>query len=176
MCSRSVADEIRPDEPCAARDEKACPDTRPQLPPDTAAPASTPWRANRRSFRCASRRLRSRSAGRRCGGPTARCTRPMARKSRAVGVLLIEPADDVGRDADEGAQRRRRSDAVLAAVPGAAEHQRDLLEVVDEELLRLLVRVARARRRPNASAREQLLQLLRERRLRDAAARRRRAA
>src|SRR5882672_5248726 len=61
----------------------------------------------------------------------------------AVGVLLIEPADDVGRDADERAQRRRRADAVLAPVPRAAEDERDLLEVVDEELLRLLVHVAR---------------------------------
>ena len=70
----------------------------------------------------------------------------------AVGVLLVEPADDVRRDADERAQRRRRLDAVLAAVPRAAEDQRDLLEVVDEELLRLLVDVAGARVPPNTSA------------------------
>src|SRR5919197_538470 len=62
----------------------------------------------------------------------------------AVGVLLIEPPDDVGRHPDERAQRRGTADAVLASVPGAAEDQRDLLEVVDEELLRLLVQIARA--------------------------------
>ena len=74
----------------------------------------------------------------------------------AVGVLLIEPPDDVGRDADERAQRRRRLDAVLAAVPRAAEHQRDLLEVVDEELLRVFVRsrpiLRAAERRPAANS------------------------
>src|SRR4051812_48686758 len=48
---------------------------------------------------------------------------------RAVGVLLIEALDHLGSDADKGAQRRRRTDAVLAAVPRAAEDQRDLLEV-----------------------------------------------
>ena len=62
------------------------------------------------------------------------------------------------------------ADAVLAAVPRAAEHERDLLEVVDEELLRLLVHVARSLAGEHAVRREQLLQLLRERRLRDAAA------
>src|SRR4051794_19701238 len=50
----------------------------------------------------------------------------------AVGVLLIETANHVRRDPDEGPQRRRRLDAVLAPVPGAAEHQRDLLEIIDE--------------------------------------------
>src|SRR5689334_20149221 len=49
---------------------------------------------------------------------------------RAVGVLLVQPADDVGRDSDERAQRRRAANGVLAAVPGAAEHQRDLFEVI----------------------------------------------
>src|SRR5262245_36214513 len=39
----------------------------------------------------------------------------------AVGVLLIEAADHVGRDTDEGAQRRRAADRVLAAVPRAVE-------------------------------------------------------
>src|SRR6266850_4222623 len=47
----------------------------------------------------------------------------------AIRVLLIEAADDVGRDPDERAERRRAPDAVLAAVPRAAEHERDLLEV-----------------------------------------------
>src|SRR5437899_624156 len=48
----------------------------------------------------------------------------------AVGVLLVEPADHVRRDADEGTQRRRRLDAVLASVPRAAEGEGDLLEAV----------------------------------------------
>src|SRR6478735_5826900 len=65
---------------------------------------------------------------------------------RAIRVLLVQPPGDVGRHANEGAERRGRSDAVLAAVPRAAEHQGDLLEVVDEELLRVLVRVAAAAR------------------------------
>src|SRR4029077_300105 len=38
----------------------------------------------------------------------------------SIGVLLIEAPDHLGRDADERPQRRRRADAVLAAVPGAA--------------------------------------------------------
>src|SRR5207248_7335649 len=61
---------------------------------------------------------------------------------RSIDVLLIEPPRDVRRDADERAQRRRAADAVLAAVPRAAEDERDLLEIVHEELLRLLVHVA----------------------------------
>ena len=85
-------------------------------------------------------------------------------------MLLIEPADDVRRDADERAQRRGRADAVLAAVPRAAEDERDLLEVVDEELLRLLVRRRPTAGREHAVVGEQLLELLRQRRLRDAAA------
>ena len=85
-------------------------------------------------------------------------------------MLLIEAANHVGRDADEGAERRGRLDAVLAAVPRAAEHERDLLEVVHEELLRLFVESSADRGPPNASRGEQLLQLLRERRLRDAPA------
>src|SRR3972149_5150340 len=35
---------------------------------------------------------------------------------RSIGVLLIEPAGDVWRHADEGPERRRRLDAVLPAV------------------------------------------------------------
>src|SRR5687768_1572970 len=49
-------------------------------------------------------------------------------------VLLVEAAHDVWRHADEGAQRVRRLDAVLAPVPRRAEHHRHLLEVVHEEL------------------------------------------
>src|SRR5439155_8778810 len=54
-----------------------------------------------------------------------------------VDMLLVQPADDVGRDADERAQRRRALDAVLAPVPRGAEHLRDLLQIVHVELLRL---------------------------------------
>src|SRR5690349_4793470 len=102
--------------------------------------------------------------------PAPRCDHaPDRAEVRPVGVLLIEAPDDVRRDADEGAQRRRRADAVLAPVPRAAEDERDLLEVVHEELLRLLVHVAGSAAREDAALGEQLLQLLRERRLRDAA-------
>src|SRR5438477_140962 len=55
----------------------------------------------------------------------------------SIRMLLVETPDDVRSDANEGAQRGCRADAVLAAVPGAAEDKRDLLEVVDEELPRL---------------------------------------
>src|SRR4029079_10067019 len=88
----------------------------------------------------------------------------------AIRVLLVETADHIRRDAAEGAQRRRAADAVLAPVPGAAEHQRNLLEVVDEELLRLFVHVGGSAAGEHARFGEQLLQLLRQRRLRDAAA------
>src|SRR5439155_21996194 len=88
----------------------------------------------------------------------------------AIGVLLIQAPDDVGRDANERSERRRAPDAVLAAVPRAAEDERDLLEVVDEELLRFLVHVPRAAAAEHALFDEQLLQLLRQRRLGDAPA------
>src|SRR5436190_3111723 len=88
----------------------------------------------------------------------------------AIGVLLIETPDHIGGDADERAQRGRAADAVLAPVPGGAEHERDLLEVVDEELSRLLVQVVRTTAAEHAAFREQLLQLLRQRRLRHSAA------
>src|SRR5690349_5315199 len=83
----------------------------------------------------------------------------------AIRMLLIEPADDVRSHADERAQRRRRLDAVLAAVPRGVEHDRDLLEVVDEEFSRLFVRVGRPLRIEDLGG-EQLLQFLSERRLR----------
>src|SRR5262245_54699259 len=41
---------------------------------------------------------------------------------RAIRVLLIEPACDVAGNTDERPQGSRRFDAVLASVPGAAEH------------------------------------------------------
>src|SRR6188768_2583150 len=56
----------------------------------------------------------------------------------ATGVLLVDLLQHVRRDADERAEGGRRLDAVLAAVPRRFEDARDLLEVVDEELLRLL--------------------------------------
>ena len=87
-----------------------------------------------------------------------------------VRVLLVEAPDDVGRDADERAQRRRALDAVLAAVPGGVEHLRDLLQVVHEELLRLLAERVALASGAERLGREQLLELLRQRRLRDAAA------
>ena len=52
-------------------------------------------------------------------------------------MFLIQPSDNVRRYADEGAQGGRALDAVLAAVPRRVEHLRHLLEVIDEELLRL---------------------------------------
>src|SRR5438128_1147500 len=83
----------------------------------------------------------------------------------------MKPAPPVMRSVRmNAAQRRGRADAVLSAVPRAAEHERDLLEVVDEEFLRLLVHVARPPVREDPAFGEQPLQLLRQRRLRDAAA------
>src|SRR5688572_17594169 len=52
-----------------------------------------------------------------------------------IGVVLIDLLDDVRRHAYERAQSGGRLDAVLAAVPRRLEDGRDLLEVVDEELL-----------------------------------------
>jgi hypothetical protein len=66
------------------------------------------------------------------------------------------------------AQRGRRLDAVLPAVPCRAEHDRDLPEIVDEKLLRVLAELVALAARAERFAREQLLEFLRERRLRDA--------
>src|SRR5690606_10730318 len=85
-------------------------------------------------------------------------------KVGALGVLLIEATDDVGRHADERAQRGRRTDAVLAPVPRTVEDEGNLLEVVDEEFLGFLVRIGRPAAAEDVSG-KQLLQLLRERRL-----------
>src|SRR5450759_6034550 len=87
----------------------------------------------------------------------------------AVDMLLVQPADDVRRDAHEGAERVRALDAVLAAVPGGAEHLRDLLQVIHEELLRLFAERLPLLAGAEGFQGEQLLDLLRERRLRDAA-------
>src|SRR4029079_7817030 len=85
-------------------------------------------------------------------------------------MFLIQAPDDIGRDADEGAERRGALDAVLPAVPGGAEDLRHLLQIVDEELLRLLAEGLPLAPGAERLPREQLLQLLRERRLRDTAA------
>src|SRR5829696_4661289 len=87
----------------------------------------------------------------------------------AIGVLLVEPLDDVRRDTDEGPERRRALDAVLPTVPGRAEDLRHLLQVIHVELLRFLAERLALLARPERIGGEQLLQLLRERRLRDAA-------
>src|SRR6266705_2963167 len=88
----------------------------------------------------------------------------------AIGVLLVQTPDHVGRDADERPERRRTPDAVLAPVPCGAEDQCDLLEIVHEELLRFFVNVGRAPSAEYAVLGEQLFQFLRQRCLRDAAA------
>ena len=108
--------------------------------------------------------------------PHGAMTRPMARKSVRSACSWSSRRTTSGRHADERAQRRRRLDAVLPPVPRRAEHQRDLLEVVDEEPLRLVVEVLRLARAAERVGLEQPLQLLRERRLRHAALARRRAA
>src|SRR5688572_13213330 len=86
----------------------------------------------------------------------------------ALGMFLVQPPDDVGGHADEGAQRGRALDAVFAAVPRAAEHERNLLEVVHEELLHVVIE-SRLVLRTKGIGGEQLLQLLREGRLSHAA-------
>jgi len=58
----------------------------------------------------------------------------------------------------------------LRPFPRAAEDERDLLEVVHEELLRLLVHVARSPACEHAVVGEELLELLGQRRMGDAAA------
>ena len=83
-------------------------------------------------------------------------------------MLLIEAADDVGGDADKRAQRGRRLDRVLAPIPRALEHERNLFEIVHEELPGFLVKVVGSAHARKAVGREQLLQFLRERGLGDA--------
>src|SRR5690606_40291968 len=72
--------------------------------------------------------------------------------------------------ADEGAPGRSRLDAVLPVVPRGTEHDRDLLEVVQEKSRGVFAEVGAALARPEGFGAEQLLEFLRERRLRDAAA------
>src|SRR5262245_37585319 len=52
----------------------------------------------------------------------------------AIGVLLIEPPNHVGRHPDERSEGGRRLDAVFASVPRATEHQGDLFEEIHEKL------------------------------------------
>src|ERR1700736_4137490 len=85
-----------------------------------------------------------------------------------IGVLLVETADDVRGDAHERAKRSRGLDAVLAPAPRRVEDERDLLEVIDEELLGVLVEIGGLAAGPERLDGEQLLQFLRERRLGDA--------
>src|SRR5437667_3199622 len=88
----------------------------------------------------------------------------------AIRVILIEPPDDIGRDADERAKRRRGLDAVFPAAPRRAKHHRDLLEVVDEEPLAFFAELRRFPRPAKRITGKQLLQLLRQRRLGDPSA------
>src|SRR4030095_614071 len=64
-------------------------------------------------------------------------------KVGAVAMLLIDLLNHIGRHADESTKGRCRLDAVLAAVPRRLENVRDLLEVVNEEPLRLFVELGR---------------------------------
>jgi hypothetical protein len=80
-------------------------------------------------------------------------------------VLLIESPHHIRGDPDERTKRRRRLDAVLAAVPGRAEHHRHLLEVVHEEPFRIAKELRRLPWTAEGVAGKELLQLLCERRL-----------
>src|SRR5919197_5783129 len=84
----------------------------------------------------------------------------------AIGMLLIEPPDHIGRHADERPERGRALDAVFAAIPGRVEDLRDLLQIIDEELLGILPERVSFAPGTEGLGRKQLLQLLRERRLR----------
>src|SRR5215203_2001613 len=86
----------------------------------------------------------------------------------SLGVLLIEPPDDVWCDTDESPQGRRALDAVLPAIPRAAVYQCDLFEVVHEELSHVLIEIRFVLRTERVGGKK-LLQFLRERRLRDTA-------
>src|SRR6266404_3660479 len=55
-----------------------------------------------------------------------------------ITAVGFDRGDDVGDDAQERAQRHAGTDAVLAAVPGLVEDALDLLEVVEEEALRVV--------------------------------------
>src|SRR5207247_7355077 len=89
-------------------------------------------------------------------------------KITALGVFLIEPADDIGRHADERAKGGCALDAVLPAVPRAAKDLRDLLEVIDEKFSHVVVKRI-AVLGPKRIGGERFFQLLRKRRLRDSA-------
>src|SRR2546428_6640586 len=68
-----------------------------------------------------------------------------ADRVRVEGIVVAAPdrLQHVGDDAQERSKGRRRLDAVLPTHPGAREHPRDLLEVVEEEPLRRLAKAVR---------------------------------
>jgi hypothetical protein len=80
-------------------------------------------------------------------------------------MLLVEPSNDVRGHADERPQRGSGTDAVFAAVPGSAEKLRHLFQVVHEEPPGLFAEVIPLAPGAERINREQLLELLRERRL-----------
>src|SRR5581483_2398623 len=87
-----------------------------------------------------------------------------------IAALLADGREDVGDDAEERAKRQPGLDAVLPARPRARKDLGDLLEVVEEEPLRALAEPFRLPAAERVERREDALQLLGERSLRDAAA------
>src|SRR5690606_9442512 len=85
---------------------------------------------------------------------------------RTVGMLLVEVANDVRRDADEGTKCRCRLDAVLPAVPGSPEHHRHLLEVVHIEAPGIVAELGATPTGTEGIRAEQAFEFLRKRRLR----------
>ena len=83
-------------------------------------------------------------------------------------MFLVETPDDIRGHTDECPERRSGPDAVFPPVPGWVEDKRDLLEVVDEEPLAFFAELGRLARSAERIAREELLQFLRQRCLRDA--------
>ena len=96
---------------------------------------------------------------------------PVSRRLQyaTVGVLFVQTPDHLGRHSHEGPKCGRGLDAVLPSVPGRTENDRHLLEEAHEEALRVFVRVLGPAPVEQAAA-DDLLQFLRQRRLRDAAA------
>ena len=119
---------------------------------------------NRPSFRFVSTHRPSQNASHQFYGPRGNHAAD-GPEIRTIGVFLVEASDDVGCDSNERSKRRCRSDAVLAAVPGTAEDQGDLLEIVHEKLLRILVEVSGFSRPTESIRRKELLELLGQRRL-----------
>ena len=112
---------------------------RPLLP-GIATPTAVPLPVHRPRSRCASRRRRSRSGDPDPSAPW--CDDPAdGAEVGTVGMFLVQTADDVRCNADEGAQCRHRTDGVFPPVPRGAEELGDLLEVIDEKPPRLLAEV-----------------------------------